>query len=83
MGVLQHTFSNGLLNGYYCALCCYSWPPTVHQDIIRDHLTSHGHKLGDNQLLILLLLKNIAYLRRQYMKDYIALTNWPRYGAGK
>jgi hypothetical protein len=61
--------SNGILYGYYCALCCYHWPSTIHQDSIRDHLLSHGHKLG--------------YLRRQYFNDYVELTDWPQYGSGK
>ena len=60
--------SNGLLYGYYCALCCSDWPSTTHQETIRMHLTSHGHKL--------------AYFRRQYFAAYRDITQWPLYGAG-
>ena len=59
-------FSNGLLYGYYCALCCSDFPATTHQETLRLHLTSHGHKL--------------SYFRRQYFTSYKEITQWPAYG---
>ena len=58
-------YSNGLLFGYYCAICCSDWPSTAHQETLRTHLTSHGHKL--------------CYFRRQYFTKYRDITQWPRY----
>lgn len=52
--------------GYYCALCCSDFPATTHQETLRLHLTSHGHKL--------------SYFRRQYFTSYKEITQWPAYG---